>query len=307
MSMKKWFIFNIILLALPSLLWANVYKQPPSDQSLIGDVQYITTQPNDKIFSIQQHFDVGYNAMKAANPHLDLLAPMLPNTTIVIPMQHLLPSEPRNGIVINLPEMRIYYYLSETNDVLTYPVGIGKIGNMIPITKTVIKRKTENPSWIPTAQIREFNLKNGITLPTVMPAGPDNPLGPYAIYTGIPTYLMHSTIYPDSIGTRASFGCIRMYLSDIEELFQEVSPGTPLSIIDMPVKIGFQENRLYMEAYPPLEEHRHGYGASLPSIVYLIENNTRKSPVLVDWQLVSFLNEERDGMPHEIGTKLLLQ
>src|SRR6185503_4423744 len=101
------------------------------------------------------------------------------------------------------------------------PIGIGKIGKTIPLAEAMITRKAKDPKWIPTDDIRQFNLSQGVVLPQVMPPGPENPLGSYAIYMSIPTYLIHSTIFPESVGKRASFGCIRMYQSDVETRSEE--------------------------------------------------------------------------------------
>lgn len=299
----------ISCLILPVCSQAMTYPLPVPNESLIGMVQHIQTHGQDKRLAIQQDFDVGYNALIAANPLLSLeQMETLPTTPLLltIPSQHLLPMGPRTeNITINLPEMRLYYYLPDTQTILTYPIGIGKIGNVIPITQTVIKKKVKNPIWTPTAQIRAFNLQQGITLPTNMPAGPDNPLGPYALYTGIPTYLIHSTIFPESVGRRASFGCIRVYVEDMADLFEEAAPNTPLFIVNQPVKIGWQNDHLYMEAHPALKEHDREDGATLlPDVVHLIQQATQQTPTIIDWQLVAFIAQKRDGMPHEIGVKV---
>ncbi|MBV9575324.1 MAG: L,D-transpeptidase family protein, partial [Gammaproteobacteria bacterium] len=215
-----------------------------------------------------------------------------------------LPNQPRNGIIINLPEMRLYYFPVGSNEVFTYPIGIGKVGKTIPIERTAITHKTEHPTWTPPDDIREFNLQQGIVLPKVMPPGPDNPLGPYAIYMQIPTYLIHSTIFPESVGRRASFGCIRMYETDIKKFFPAVSSGIPVAIINSPVKIGWQQDHLYIEAYPALEEHSYAPEASLAGVVSLISHTSTDQPVLVDWQAIAYISQERDGIPHEVGVKI---
>jgi len=138
-----------------------------------------------------------------------------------------------------------------------------------------------------------------------MPAGPDNPLGPYAIYMSVPTFLIHSTIFPESVGKRASFGCIRMYESDIQDFFPSITSGIAVSIINSPIKVAWQNNRLLMEAYTPLEEHQQDYEATLPGTVAQINNLTKNQDTLVDWQAVSFIEKERDGLPHEIGIKII--
>jgi len=284
---------------------ATSYKIPLAHESLIGQVQYSYAGSGDTSTKVAQRYDIGYNALKKANPHLNVERMFPTGASLTLPTQHLLPNQAREGIVINLPEMRMYYYLPKENQVLTYPIGIGKIGKNIPIEKTSITKKTKDPVWVPPEDIRDFNLEtNGIVLPQVMPPGPDNPLGPYAIYMKIPTYLIHSTIFPESIGKRASFGCVRMYESDIKQFFPIVEGGIPVAIINSPVKVGWQNNRLYMEAYAPLEEHNAAYNASIPGMVNIISGAAKNQDTLVDWQAVSYIAQERDGVPHDIGIKI---
>jgi L,D-transpeptidase ErfK/SrfK len=286
-------------------VFAAAYSVPPANESLIGNMQFSTVSNGDTVVTIAKRYDIGYNAIENANPQLNMAMGFPIGTPLQIPTQHLLPNLPRVGIIINLPEMRMYYFPDGTNQVYTYPIGIGKIGKTIPITRTAITRKTKNPSWIPPEDIRQFNLDQGIVLPKVMPPGPDNPLGPYAIYMQVPTYLIHSTIFPESVGKRASFGCIRMYESDIEDFFPSITKGIPVNIINQPTKIAWQDNHLYMESHEPLEEHNKASGATLASMVHLIDETTQSQPMLIDWQAVAYIDEERDGLPHQIGMKLL--
>lgn len=292
------------LLATVVNAYASSYSLPPVNESLIGNIEYTSTSSMDSVVKVAQRYDLGIDELEDANPHLNMEKSIPSGATIQLPTQHLLPDLPRNGIVVNLPEMRIYYYLPNSQQVLTFPVGIGKIGKTIPITKTAITRKAENPSWIPTPDIRQYNLDKGIVLPKVMPPGPDNPLGPYAIYMRIPTYLFHSTIFPESVGTRASFGCLRMYEDDIKSFFPTVQPGLPVTIINSPVKVGWQDESLYVEAYQPLEEHHSAYDASLPGVVHTIVNESKNEPTLIDWQQVAYISEARDGIPHSVGIKI---
>ncbi len=296
--------FSFFLSLLSFSAFAAAYSVPPPSQSLIGEMRYTLAQSGDTVVTLAQRYDIGFNAIQDANPFLNLSKGFSSGASVKIPTQHLLPNLPRRGIVINLPEMRMYYYPAGSNEVLTYPIGIGKIGRTIPIENTVITRKTKDPVWTPTQNIREFNLQQGIVLPKVMPAGPDNPLGPYAIYMRIPTYLIHSTIFPDSVGKRASFGCIRMYEEDIQDFFPSIEHGIPVAIVNSPVKVGWEDNALYMEAHQPLEEHSASFNASLPGIVQLVHRVAHSPHVLVDWQMVSYIAKYRDGVPHQIGIKL---
>lgn len=284
--------------------FAASYTVPPANQSIIGQVQYNSSGSGESIVKLSQKYDVGFNAIEKANPNINVNKPLHYGSRVKLPTQHLLPSQAREGIVVNLPEMRMYYYIPNTSKVVTYPIGIGKIGKTIPIATATITKKVKDPVWVPTPDIREFNLAQGIIIPQVMPAGPDNPLGPYAIYMSVPTYLIHSTIFPESIGKRASFGCIRMYESDIQDFFPTITPGIPVVIINSPVKVAWQNNRLFMEAHASLEEHTGAYDATLPGAVGQIHNLTKNQDTLVDWQAVSFIEKERDGLPHEIGIKI---
>jgi L,D-transpeptidase ErfK/SrfK len=285
----------VALVSLPLQVFATNYSLPAGSNSLIGDITY-TSGYGDTMPSIGQKYDVGVTALVNANPGTTLQgqAP----SYVKVPAEHILPPLPRRGIVINLAEMRMYYY-PENGSVMTFPVGIGKVGKTIPMGNTAITRKVVNPTWVPPKDIREFNRDQGIELPYAMGPGPDNPLGPYAIYLRVPTFLIHSTIFPESIGTRASFGCIRMHEGDIKQFFPMVQPGTPVAIVNMPTKVGWEGNSLYMETHPPLEEHGSD---GVNGIVSSIQHNVSGHGVtLVDWQLVSYLAEQRDGVPHEIG------
>lgn len=298
---------NKILLAISLLAaaptFAATYSLPAINDGVIGSLQYTSSNSNDKVVEIQKRYDVGYNALEHANPHLDFSRDEFPySAPLTIPTQHLLPNRARVGIVINLPEMRMYYYPPGTNEVRTYPIGIGKVGRTIPIMNTMITKKVKNPEWIPTPDIREFNLRQGIVLPSVMPAGPDNPLGPYAIYMRLPTYLIHSTPFAESVGKRASFGCIRMFPQDIEDFFPSIQGGIPVAIINTPTKVGWQRERIYLEAYRPLEEHSQT--SSLANMVHMINDASKEQPALIDWQQISYIAEEQDGVPHEVGVRL---
>ena len=296
--------FALIATIFP-LAFAEDFVLPSSNHALIGDVQYVTTNAGDTPTTLAERYNLGLNAILAANPGTSDNTQFPAGTYVKIPTEFLLPSLPRRGIVINLPEMRMYYYPTGSDNVMTFPIGIGKIGKTIPIQNTAITRKKVNPEWIPPADIRKFNQDQGIELPKVMPAGPDNPLGPYAIYLRIPTFLIHSTIFPESIGRRASFGCIRMNESDIKQFFPLVEPGTPVSIVDMPTKVGWEGNRLYIETHAPLEERSTVSYATLDGVVEEISNTLpRHGVTLVNWQLVSYLVEQPDGVPHEIGVKV---
>jgi L,D-transpeptidase ErfK/SrfK len=301
---KLGIVLSTVLLLSSTHVFASTYTLPPPNKSIVGQLQYSYAGFGDSIVNLSQRYDVGFNSMEKANPNVNVHKSLHYGTSVTLPTQHLLPNQPREGIVVNLPEMRMYYYVPGTSKVETYPIGIGKIGKTIPIAIATITKKTEDPVWVPTPDIREFNLTQGVVLPQVMPPGPDNPLGPYAIYMSVPTYLIHSTIFPESIGKRASFGCIRMYESDIKQFFPTVETGIPVLIINSPIKVAWQDNQLFMEAHNSLEENHSSMDETLPGTVNQITNLTKKQDTLVDWQAVAFIEKERDGLPHEIGIKM---
>jgi L,D-transpeptidase ErfK/SrfK len=258
---------------------------------------------NENVGDITTRFDLGFNEITEANPQIDPGRGFSTGVVLKLPMKYILPSLPREGIIVNLSEMRLYYFLPDSGIVKTYPVGIGKIGKTIPLTRTIVSRKIINPTWTPTENIRAFNREQGVILPATIPPGPDNPLGPYAIYLGIPEYRIHSTIYPESVGKRASFGCIRMIESDIKDFFPIVTAKTPVLIVDIPTKLGWQSNHLFLEAHRPLEE-RPSSTSSYEGMVDLIQGATQSQPVFVDWQMVNYIAKTKDGVPHEIGVRI---
>lgn len=299
MKILSWMTLSFACFFTTSAL-AETYTLPSQNESIVGGLQY-TSSPGTPIPDVAHTYNLGQNALIAANPGV-VENGRMPNGTVTVPTEFLLPPGARQGIVVNLPEMRMYYYPKGSNVVMTFPIGIGKIGKTIPIRNTSITRKVVNPSWTPPEDIREFNREQGIELPRVMGPGPDNPLGPYAIYMTIPTYLIHSTIFPESIGRRASFGCLRMNEDDIKQFFPLVTPGTPVEIVDMPNKFAWQGNNLYMESHPPLEERSTVGYATLPGMVQTIQQNMPKNKlVIVNWQVVAYLADHPDGIPHEIG------
>ena len=273
--------------------------------SLLGGIKTVRAHTGDTPATLAQRYNIGVNAILAANPGTFENSVFTSGSPVKINSAFLLPPLAHEGIIINLPEMRLYYYLPNGQELMTFPIGIGRIGKTIPILRTYIIRKVKNPVWIPPEDIRRYNEEQGITLPKIMPAGPDNPLGPYAIYLKLPTYLIHSTIFPESIGRRASFGCIRMNENDIEQFFPIATQGTLVEIIDMPNKIAWSNSTLYLEAHPPLEERSHLYDASLNGIVNLVEKQLSPNTVtLVNWQLLPSLIAQPDGIPHMIGIRL---
>lgn len=262
--MKRASLLTLSLLAALSVqhgAWAVDYPLPPANSRIIGQNQFWTVQEGDRnLQAIARHFDTAAMLILEAN---DTLAPVEPEpgTQVLIPSQMLLPDTPREGIVVNLAELRLYYFPPGQNQVQVYPLGIGQLGLETPEMTTRVGQKIPNPTWTPTAGIRARSLEKGIKLPPVIPAGPNNPLGRYALRLayGNGEYLIHGTNAPDSVGLRVSSGCMRMNAADIQALFSQVKTGTPVRIINQPVKFAVDpDGRRYVEVHRPLSQDESG-------------------------------------------------
>ncbi|AWN74194.1 TPA: L,D-transpeptidase family protein [Legionella anisa] len=226
----------------------------PATGDVVGEVQYVQSELNETIDEIGKRFDVGYYEILRANPQINARHSSTISSGLIIPTQYILPNVPRKGIVINLAEYRLYYFPENENVVITFPVGIGREGWNTPLGVTKIVAKEANPKWRPTENLRAEAEKNGDFLPDEFPSGPYNPLGRHALRLGWPTFLIHGTNRVNGIGTRVSAGCIRMFPDDIEFLFRMVPTGTPVRVINEPVKIGKHEGAWVVQIHPLLSE-----------------------------------------------------
>ncbi|NDJ57320.1 L,D-transpeptidase family protein [Enterobacteriaceae bacterium 4M9] len=257
--MKCAFSLSLISIACALLssqaAFAVSYTLPPPGSRLIGqNERYIVPDDGKNLESIAAKYNTGILLLLEANNTVDPWLPK-PGTELVIPSQMLLPDTPREGIVINLAELRLYYYPPGQNRVEVYPIGIGQLGRETPEMVTRISQKIPNPTWTPTANIRARSLAQGIKLPAVIPAGPNNPLGRYALRLeqGGGEYLIHGTNVARSVGMRVSSGCIRLRAADIKALFNQTSWGARVQIVNQPVKYATEpDGRRYVEVHQPL-------------------------------------------------------
>uniref|UniRef100_UPI003B9FE9EE L,D-transpeptidase family protein n=1 Tax=Aeromonas jandaei TaxID=650 RepID=UPI003B9FE9EE len=234
---------------------ARSYPLPPAGSRLIGDLEDYIIQQDEYLELVGKHTQIGFLALLEANPGVDPYLPK-PGTRLTLPTQMLLPDVPREGIVINLPELRLYYFPKGKQEVIVLPIGIGDIGRETPEMTTTIIEKTPDPSWVPGPMVRKSWLEQqGITLPAVVPPGPDNPLGKFAMRLGYGKrdYLIHGTNKDFGVGLRVSAGCIRLRPDDIESLFKMVPIGTPVRVINQPVKVAIEpDGRRWLEVHSPL-------------------------------------------------------
>jgi L,D-transpeptidase ErfK/SrfK len=214
---------------------------------MVGYIVKHTIRDSETLIELAREYDVGYNEITAANAGVDPWVPAR-GTEIVLPTVWILPAAPENGIIINLAEMRLYYFFTNgaVKYVTTYPVGIGSEGSTTPEGLFSITARVENPVWT----VPENILREAPELPAVIPPGPDNPLGRYWLQLSANGYGIHGTNRPYGIGRRVSHGCIRLYPEDIEKLHAMTKIGTPVRILNEPVKIGKQGGSVYIEVHP---------------------------------------------------------
>ncbi|XXN64788.1 L,D-transpeptidase family protein [Enterobacter ludwigii] len=279
--------------------FATVYPLPADNSRLIGE-NTLTTVPDDKrpLESIAARYKIGMLGMLEANPGVD---PWLPKagTQLTVPLQMLLPDAPREGIVINLAELRLYYYPKGEDRVVVYPIGIGQLGAMTPTMVTSISQKIPNPTWTPTTNIRKRYAKEGITLPGVVPAGPDNPMGLFAmrLARGTGQYLIHGTNADFGIGMRVSSGCIRLRPDDIEALFNSVPKGTRVQVINQPIKYAIEpDGKRYVEVHQPLSRNDKDDPQTMP-IAQSAQLKAFSKSDKSDTALIKEVIARRSGMP----------
>ena len=280
-----------------------------ADQELIGAPQMLFAKDENTLPGIAREYNVGFEEIKNANPGVDIWLPG-EGTPIYLPTAGLLPDAPRKGIVINVASMRLVYYTTyrETSAtgvtdriaVTSHPIGIGRQDWATPLGEATVKDKTRDPTWYPPASVRAEHAAKGDNLPSIVPAGPDNPLGAFALTLTLPGYLIHGTNMPAGVGMRASHGCIRMYPEDIEALFDRIERGTPVRIVDEPVLAGWQDGVLYLEVHPPLAEDTRDLETLAEHAIAAALARAGKSGVVVDAAKVAQVLAETRGLPFPV-------
>ena len=275
---------------------------PPPGEDIVGQVQVIKAKYEDTFADLGKANDLGYTEMVAANPGVDAWLPG-EGSEVILPTRFILPAGPREGIVINLAEYRLYYFPKGRNVVYTYPLGIGREGWGSPITNTSIIAKTPNPAWYPPKSIRQEHAAEGDPLPTVVAAGPNNPLGPFKFTLGTPGYLIHGSNKKFGIGMRVSHGCFRMLNNNVLELAGMAPVGTKLRIINEPYKFGESGGKIYLEAHTPLDDHGEASLVDKHTAVInaLLKRDDLVGHLRLDWDVVREVVAAEDGLPIEIA------
>ena len=262
-------MFRLAFLALSPLLGVATAQAAEfwiaEGDEVFGEIQVIEARHEDTFVSLARTYNVGYEELRQANPDVDEWLPG-EGTKITIPSRYVLPRAAQRGIVVNVAELRMYYFPADSGPlpdgvaegsrrVITHPISIGRMDWSTPLGVTKITAKVANPSWYPPQSIRDEHAARNDILPKVVPPGPDNPLGRHAMRLGLPGYLIHGTNKPSGVGMRVTHGCVRMFPEDIEALYKSVPTGTSVNIVNQPVKIGWTaDGTLYLEAHPALME-----------------------------------------------------
>lgn len=299
------FFRALVLFTLAAGTHAEVFRLPPPGDDLVGDIVTVPAGPEETLIDIARAHDLGYDEIRAANPAVDSWMPR-DGTTVILPKLYLLPMAPREGIVINVSEMRLYYYpkpkAGQPPTVEVFPVSIGRGDWNTPIVTTRVSAKVVDPIWTPPKSIRAEHEAEGDPLPAVFPAGPDNPLGKYALRMTLPSYLIHGTNKEYGIGMQVTHGCMRLYPEDIERLYHTVPVGTPVRILNQRYKAGWHNGVLYLEVHPPLEGPHAEEARGKTPMVEALTSATKVVPNYpISWDRVDELDLESTGIPGPVG------
>ncbi len=274
-------------------------------QDLIGTAGRVEARREDTLPDIARQNHLGFDEIIAANPGVDTWLPGA-GTEVHLPSAHLLPDVPRQGLVVNLPDGRMYYFRTDAHHravVETHPISVGQMDWKTPLGVTKIVQKEKMPTWHPPQSVRAKHLADGDVLPESIPPGPDNPLGEYALRLGIPggSYLIHGTNNPVGVGMQITHGCIRLYPEDIEFLFREVAVGMNVRIVNQRIKTGWFGGALYLEVHHPLDGTAPDDVEDLTSLTRAIVAATATRRVAIDWPAAERVFETANGVPTRIS------
>lgn len=303
-SIRAFISAALTLVALNQSAHAVVYTLPAGKGNIVGQNLELTIPADNKLpleaFATQ--YQMGLSNILEANPKMDVYLPKA-GAPLIIPQQLILPDAPRQGIVINSAEMRLYYYPKGTNTVVVLPIGIGQLGKDTPLDwTTAVEHKRPNPTWTPTAKMHQEYADEGKNLPTVLPAGPDNPMGLYALYIGR-LYAIHGTNADFGIGLRVSHGCVRLRAEDIKWLFENVPVGTRVQFINQPVKAAIEpDGSRYLEVHNPLSTTEQQFTSNevVPISLTAAVSQVLSDPS-VNQQVVNKALQRRSGMPNKVN------
>jgi L,D-transpeptidase ErfK/SrfK len=285
---------------------ASVYPLPADGSSVVGEDASVQTVYEDTLPDLAHRYSLGYYEIIRANPGVDVWIPGA-GTKVTLPGRRILPAGPREGLVVNLPEHRLYYYPKpkphEQRVVITYPVSIGKMDWRTPLGDTQVIAKVKHPSWYPPESIRKEHEANGDPIPKVVPAGPDNPLGDFALRlaAGHGEYMLHGTNNPTAVGMAVTHGCIRMYPEDVAALFALVPIGTRVRLVNEPVKVAWVDGQLLLEAHPPVDAEGQSIEPDVEMLSQKLDQALGSNSAAIHWDLARATLAAASGMPTLVG------
>jgi L,D-transpeptidase ErfK/SrfK len=285
---------------------ATEYTLPKDAPPVVGEDQTYVTVYEDTLYDLAAKYSLGSEELIRVNPGVD---PWLPGAgkKIIIPGRHILPPVAREGIVVNLPEHRLYYFPKPRKDgsrqVITYPVSIGKMDWRTPLGVTQVIQKIKDPVWYPPESVRKEHEAAGDPLPPMVPPGPDNPLGNYAmrLAAGKGTYLIHGTNNPIAVGLAVTHGCIRMYPDDVAALFPLIPVGTQVRLINEPLKVAWVDGELLLEAHPPVDAEGQSFEPDLDQFSALLQKAVGDSTVAIHWDYAREVLQKANGVIATVG------
>ena len=294
-------LITLLALAGADRARATVYTLSSPDATVVGEDQTVETVYEDTLYDLARKYSLGSEELIRVNPGVD---PWLPGAgkTLIVPGRHILPPGPREGIVVNLPEHRLYYYPKPKRggpiEVITYPVSIGKMDWRTPLGTTHVTGKQKNPVWYPPESVRKEHAAAGDPLPASVPSGPDNPLGLFAmrLAAGNGTYLIHGTNNPIAVGLAVTHGCIRMYPDDVAALFPLIPVGTPVRLINQPVKVAWVDGELLLEAHPPVDAQGQSFEPDIDQFAEMLRTAVGDTTVAIHWDYAREVLQKADGV-----------
>jgi L,D-transpeptidase ErfK/SrfK len=280
---------------------ATVYTLSSPEATVVGEDQTVETVYEDTLYDLARKYSLGSEELIRVNPGVD---PWLPGAgkKLTVPGRHILPPGPREGIVVNLPEHRLYYYPKPKRgaplEVITYPVSIGKMDWRTPLGTTRVIGKQKNPVWYPPESVRKEHAEAGDPLPASVPSGPDNPLGLFAmrLAAGNGTYLIHGTNNPIAVGLAVTHGCIRMYPDDVAALFPLIPVGTQVRLINQPVKVAWVDGELLLEAHPPVDAQGQSFEPDIDQFAEMLRTAVGDTTVAIHWDYAREVLQKADGV-----------
>jgi L,D-transpeptidase ErfK/SrfK len=285
---------------------ATVFELPTDGSAIIGADTTITSRYTDTLLDIARRYSLGYDEIIRANPGVDMWLPG-EGRQILLPGRRILPPGPHEGVVVSLPEHRLYYFPKPKNNerrmVITYPVSIGKMGRTTPLGQTHVTAKIKHPSWYPPQSIRKEHAESGDPLPRVVGPGPDNPLGDFKIRLafGDGTYEIHGTNNPTAVGLAVTHGCIRMYPEDVAALFPLLPVGTSVRLINVPVKVAWIDGELLLEAHPPVDAQGQSFEPNIDQFSDMLRAAVGDTTIAIHWEYAREVLQRANGVIATVG------